>query len=384
MTNLQTTTYSSVSDINANYWSTINPIKNTYFSPDFLMAFENSNPNIKFKYIIVKNNLEALAIALVQTIELNVDVILKNIRLPKFLRRFLYSLFCNDHIHIMFCGNIFLSGEHGILINPEANKNNVIKAIGLELNTIAKQTKPLHAIFVKDFIEDSRQYTDQLENHGFIPMHVEPNMIIALDKNWESFDDYKKALKSKYRVKVNKADKTSSKLEVRLFTETDFATYKDELQKLYENTIANANFNAQVLNLNTYIALRKTYQENFIVKAYFLEGKLVGFLSALANNHHLDAHFIGLDYSLNKECAIYPRILNDYVRLGIEKKASYINFGRTASEIKTTVGATPTELTCYIKHKRPFINTLIRPFIKRIQIKEFKQHFPFKTKKEAI
>ena len=208
-------------------------------------------------------------------------------------------------------------------------------------------------------------------------------MILSLDSSWKTYEDYKEVLKSKYRVKVNKADSTSASLIARLFNESDFTTYKDELQQLYENTIANANFNAQVLNLNTYIHLRKIYQDDFIVKAYFLGDKLVGFLSALANNNHLDAHFIGLDYSLNKEHAIYPRILNDYVRIGIERQVSHINFGRTASEIKTTIGAMPVDLTCYIKHKRPFINSIVKFFIKRVQLKEFKQHQPFKNKKEA-
>lgn len=115
------------------------------------------------------------------------------------------------------------------------------------------------------------------------------------------------------------------------------------------------------------------------MKAYFLEDELVGFLTALANNNHLDAHFIGLNYDLNKAHAIYPRILNDYIRIGIEKQVSHINFGRTASEIKTTVGAKPSKLTCYIKHKMPFINQMIKPFIKRITLKDFKQHTPFKN-----
>ena len=71
------------------------------------------------------------------------------------------------------------------------------------------------------------------------------------------------------------------------------------------------------------------------------------------------------------------RILNDYVRLGIEKRVSSINLGRTASEIKTTIGAKPLELSCYIKHKNPFINSLITPFLRRIKIKDFQAAFAF-------
>ncbi len=383
MTNLTTLTLNSVTDIDDSYWQSVNKNGNTYFSSDFLNAFETSNPNIDFKYILVKKNGIPVALSTIQIIELGIDVILKNIKLIPWIKRTINYFFCKKHINILFCGNVFLSGEHGIIICNDENKEEIINAIGLEINNLIKLTKPLHAVFIKDFIEESRKLTDNFEGFGFMPMHVEPNMIITIDPDWNSFEDYKNSLKSKYRVKANKADKTSSSLEPRLFSETDFATYKDELQQLYQNTIDNANFNAQVLNLDTYIKLRETYHEDFIVKAYFYKNKLVGFLSALANNHHLDAHFIGLDYTLNKTHAIYPRILNDYIRIGIEKNVSYINLGRTASEIKTTVGATPVELTCYIKHKRPFINTLLKPFIKRIQIKDFKQHEPFKAKKEA-
>ena len=125
----------------------------------------------------------------------------------------------------------------------------------------------------------------------------------------------------------------------------------------------------------------KYYGEQAAVKGISFSvqsGEIVGFLSALKNRSHLDAHFIGLNYRLNKAHAIYPRILNDYVRIGIENKVAVINLGRTASEIKTTIGAAPLELSCYIKHKSPFINALVRPFFKRIQIKSFKQHNPFK------
>lgn len=376
---METTIYHSVSTIESTIWNTLDSKHSIYFCPEFLEAFEVSNPNINFKYIVIKDHDTPVALATIQTISLGIDVILKNIKLKAWLKRRIHAMFCRDHINIMFCGNIFLSGEHGIFIAKSTEKKQVADTISKAIKRLAKQTKPLHAIFIKDFLDTSLKWTNQFEQHGFTAMHVEPNMIIHLDKKWTTFEDYKNALKSKYRVKVNKADSRSATLEAKLFCEEDFAIYKDQLQQLYENTIANANFNAQVLNLNTYIKLRATYKEDFIVKAYFLEGELVGFLTALANNNHLDAHFIGLNYDLNKAHAIYPRILNDYIRIGIEKQVSHINFGRTASEIKTTVGAVPTELTCYIKHKRPFINQMIRPFIKRITLKDFKQHTPFKN-----
>ena len=374
-----TTLYPSIELIDSAIFEEVNPDKSVYFSKPFLKAFELSNPQIEFKYITISNaKKNTVALALVQVINLSVEGTLKNIKVASFVRKFLSLFFCNEYIKIMFCGNIFLSGEHGISSSNSISKNEIMIQIGTALDAVAANTKPLHAIFIKDFKGESLKNTRQFLNFGYSEIKVEPNMIIQLQPEWKSFEDYKNILKSKYRVKANKADSTSSTLNTRLFTEHDFETYKDELQALYQNTIANASFNAQVLNLNTYIRLRATFKDNFIVKAYFLEDKLVGFLTALVNKNTLDAHFIGLDYELNKSHAIYPRILNDYVRLGIEKQVSSINLGRTASEIKTTIGANPLELSCYIKHKNPFLNSLIKPFFKRIKVKEFRQHSPFK------
>jgi len=379
MSSFVTTLYPSVDLVDPVVFEEINNEGNIYFSQSFLKAFEVSNPQIEFKYISISDSKKRIAaLVLLQVISLNVEGMLKNIKVGPLLRKGLGLLFCNEHIKIMFCGNIFLSGEHGINSSGGISKNEIMTQIGTALDAVAANTKPLHAIFIKDFKGESLNNTRQFLNFGYSEIKVEPNMIIQLQPEWKTFEDYKSILKSKYSVKANKADSTSSALDTRLFTEHDFETYKDELQALYQNTIANASFNAQVLNLNTYIHLRATFKDNFIVKAYFLEDKLVGFLTALVNKNTLDAHFIGLDYELNKSHAIYPRILNDYVRLGIEKQVSSINLGRTASEIKTTIGANPLELSCYIKHKNPFLNSLVKPFFKRIKVKEFRQHSPFK------
>ena len=379
MSSFTTNLYHSVDGIDSSVFEGVNTDKNVYFSKPFLKAFERSNPQIEFQYITVSDaQKHTVALALVQTINLSVEGTLKNIKVAPFIRKFLSLFFFYEHIKILFCGNVFLSGEHGIRTSNEISKNAVMTQIGTALDTVAENTNPLHAIFIKDFMTESLKNTRQFLNFGYSEIKVEPNMIIQLLPEWKTFEDYKNILKSKYRVKANKADSKSSALKTRLFTEHDFETYKDELQALYQNTIANASFNAQVLNLNTYVHLRATLKDDFIVKAYFLEDKLVGFLTALVNKNALDAHFIGLDYELNKSHAIYPRILNDYVRLGIEKQVSSINLGRTASEIKTTIGATPLELSCYIKHKNPLVNSLVKPFFKRIKIKEFKHHSPFK------
>lgn len=369
--------FKTVDSIPKSYWESLNCTSNIYYSPEFLKAFEIANTDIEFNYIFILKGEEAIAFANTQIVTIGIETITKNIAMSHKLRNAVNNLFCNNHIKVLFCGNVFLSGEYGTFLKEGEPKVETFKAIAKAVKKLYR-CKRLSTIFIKDFEDESLYITDHLKDFDYASMHVEPNMIIYLDPTWKSFEDYTSALKSKYRVKANRADAKSDVLESKLLSEEDIKMYLGELQALYQNTIDNADFNAQILNLNTYTHLKNTYKDNFIVKGYFLDGKLVGFLSAMQNGDHLDAHFIGIDYSNNKEYAIYPRILNDYVRLGIETKSSQINLGRTASEIKSTLGAQPKTLTCYCRHKYGLPNKILKPFIKNVHIKTFKQHQPFK------
>jgi hypothetical protein len=370
--------FKTVDHIPQAYWDSVKCCTNVYYTPEFLNAFEIANTDIQFNYIFILKDGEAVAFANTQIVSIGIETITKNIRMSSSLKHIVNRLFCNSHICVLFCGNVFLSGEYGTFLKEGEAKIDTFKAIAEGVEKLTKSTKKLSAVFVKDFEDESLYITDHLQSYDYARMRVEPNMIITLKPEWQSFEDYKNALKSKYRIKANKADSKSEALDAKFFSEDNIKTHKQQLQELYQNTIDNADFNAQILNLDTYVHLKKAFKDLFIVKGYFLEGELVGFLSAMQNGRHLDAHLIGIDYAKNKAFGIYTRILNDYVRLGIATKSDQINLGRTASEIKSTLGATPKTLTCYCKHKRYLPNQILKPFIKNVHIKSFKQHQPFK------
>ncbi|NNE31809.1 MAG: hypothetical protein HKN40_05515 [Winogradskyella sp.] len=376
--NLYSEIFKSVDTIPTKYWQSLNCTSNIYYSPAFLSAFEKANLDIEFNYIFVLKNNKPVAFANTQIVTIGVETITKNIKMSQNIRGVINNMFCNNQIRVLFCGNVFLSGEYGTFLKEGEPKIETFSAIAEGVKRVSKATSKLNAHFVKDFENESLYITDQLKSYDYAAMQVEPNMIISLKPEWLSFNDYTDALKSKYRVKANRADAKSQALTTLKFTVADIVKHKNELQELYQNTIDNADFNAQILDLTTYIYLKETFKDKFIVIGYFLNNHLVGFLSAMQNNTNLDAHFIGIDYSNNKTYSIYPRILNDYVRLGIETKSTHINLGRTASEIKSTLGAKPKTLTCYFKHKRHFANKILKPFIANVKIKSFKQHNPFK------
>jgi hypothetical protein len=131
-------------------------------------------------------------------------------------------------------------------------------------------------------------------------------------------------------------------------------------------------------NLETYKDLKEKLGDDYILKTYWLEDKMVGFVSGVVNKNSLDAHFVGINYQLNRAYSIYQRMLYEYIRIGISKKLKTINFGRTASEIKSSVGAIPQDLTMYLRHKKTIKNKILKLFLQRVQATPFQQKFPFK------
>ena len=103
-------------------------------------------------------------------------------------------------------------------------------------------------------------------------------------------------------------------------------------------------------------------------------------MSGVINNDSLDAHFVGIDYNLNREFAIYQRMLYDYIKVAIDNNLKTLNFGRTASEIKSSVGAEPQDLTIYLRHKKSITNKIIKLFLRRVEPTPFRQNLPFKNK----
>ena len=79
----------SVNDITAEHWQSLNCSDNTYFTSDFLETYEDSNPKVDFRYILIFKGTEAIAIANIQIIDLSIDAILKNIKISSRLKNFI-------------------------------------------------------------------------------------------------------------------------------------------------------------------------------------------------------------------------------------------------------------------------------------------------------
>ena len=381
--------FNRVKDIPDTVWDKLSCQKNTYFNKAYLSAFEAYHTNqILFRYLIIYSSKTPVALATIQVLDYKINTNAAGSLSNKFIEKLSHYLSCfllRDYLKIVVCGNPFLSGEHGIYIVNNQDNASIMAQLVFGIQELIKNSSDLKnrtdVILIKDFVAASLKNSDELKKYNFSAVQVDPAMVLYLDPKWNNFDDYLNALKSKFRVKAKKAYKTSSLVTSQDFSPSDIKKHQAQLTQMYTNVIEKSSFNMSTLDLSTYVFLKEKHPTTFIFKGYFLNGDIVGFMSGMLNNDSLDAHFIGINYDNNKTHAIYSRILYDYVNAGIKSKVKSINFGRTSGEIKSSLGAIPIELTCYIRHKKSVANFFFKPFLKRIKTKQFEQRFPFKKTK---
>lgn len=381
--------YTSIHDVSEEVWNSLGCANNTYFNPDYLSAIASHHPNIEFWYIVLLDDQrKPIAFSTVQIVDFYLDSVQNDLQSftdkVRKIGRKLRIISPEKPLKILTCGNTFVSGEHGIFIKENQPKQKVIKELAksvIHFVNIERQSEhKISAFMLKDFVKESLSISDELLEYNYHSFNVEPNMLMPVDNDWEHFDDYLAAMKTKFRVKAKKAMERSVLLEEIDIDSNNFEDFASEIQRLYKNVSSKAGFNLGVFNVETYKTLKKKLGGNYIIKGYLLKGELIGFLSAMISQKSLDAHFVGIDYELNREYAVYQRMLYDYVKIAIENKLNQINFGRTASEIKSSVGAVPQDLTIYLRHKNSIPNKILSFFIHKIQPTTFHQKYPFKVK----
>lgn len=377
--------FSSIDQISPKIWKGLQCAKNIYFNPYFLKAVEKNHPEIVFSYIVlIDKNSNPIAFATIQIVNFHIDDIKNDlellIRKLKNIGRKLHILPNKKPLKILISGNTFVSGEHGIFIKKNQNKKIIIKELAKAILHFVNANKKLKidAFLLKDFRNKSLFISNELRDYNYHPFSVEQNMMLKLDENWHVFEDYLASMKTKFRVKARKAFLRSTNIKIENITPENIDVQLPKMTALYKKVVDNADFNLGNFNLNSFKDLKKNLGSNYILKTYWLDDNIVGFISGVINQKSLDAHFVGINYELNKEHAIYQRMLYDYIEIGIEKKLNRINFGRTASEIKSSVGAVPQDLTMYIRHKKSITNKILKLFLQRIQPTPFQQKFPFK------
>ena len=382
--------YDSVGMVNAEHWNKIVKSGSEFLELDYLRVLENNNPpNMRFHYSIIYKETTPVAIAYFQVIDFNAEGWGSKVDkedetekcLHAVLKQYLKRGVNRLNIRLLLCGNAFISGEHGFTCSSGIDKKEAFDALADIIYRIARAEKlrgKIAAVLVKDFYQSSVENAIELKEFKYHDFEVEPNMIIHISEDWKTFDDYLAAISKKYRTRAKSIIKKGTTLVTKDFSAGDISANAEQVMKLYNNVHLKAHFRLATLSANYFSEMKKEMKDRFVFTAYYLDDKMVGFRSSFILHEEVEAHFIGLDYSINKEYELYQNILYDYLREAISHHAKELQLGRTASEIKSNVGAKAHELTCYIRHRNPISNRIIKPFIDYLKPSEWIPRNPFK------
>jgi len=191
---------------------------------------------------------------------------------------------------------------------------------------------------------------------------AEPFMALTLRPEWNTIEHYMQAMKSKYRLRVRKAYALSDVFERCDCHGSTDKQWMSKAGQLLSDTLA-----TRVVALPENIpAMLQTFSEvfgpDFLMYRYTLEGQPVGFVTGLILGDTLHALHLGYDPERTQGLHLYERCLLDMIDTGIQMGVKTVQLGRTATEIKSTLGAEPVENSMVFFVRNPFLRLILRAY----------------------
>lgn len=283
-------------------------------------------------------------------------------------------------VRSLVCGNAFHSGAHGIHFIEAVPLDHQVLAVETAMHELRSDERlaiPPAVLIFKEYRNENRGAAI-LETKNYHPLAMDVNMVMALPLDWKSLEDHFKALTSKARTRSNTIMERSQGLVIKDLSAEEITAHLSTMQRLFDQVLERSPFIFGRLNVAVYPKWKAQWGEAMFFHGFFLNGEMVGFNSAFVLGDMLDAHFVGIDYALNKQHMIYQRMLFDLLDHAFAKELRMINFGRAAEQAKSSIGAKPVDMLWYVKHRNALANTIVGPFLRRVKPGEFELRSPFK------
>ncbi|NHN26539.1 GNAT family N-acetyltransferase [Flavobacterium jejuense] len=381
MKNITFKIYNNVASLPEN-WDNV-AASNHFLQKPYLKVLENTAPvNMECFFIGIFDSLKLIGVSIAQYI--NVDHLesfgKRDNCLKTTIRNFIFKNFCS---HVLFLGNNMITGENSFVFEKKVPAEIISKILidcTESLISYFKSKKiKIHIVTYKDFY---RAFTKELKEYDFHSMYefnTQPNMIFKLDKEWQNANDYISALTKKYRDQYKRAHKKIDGVTTTELSLEEIILHEKRIYELYHYVAVNAPFNTFFLSKEHFSFFKKQCGERFKIFGYFKNEELIGFHTILLNEDTLETYFLGYDETHQKEHMLYLNMLYNMTEFGIENHFKKIYFGRTALEIKSSIGAHPIEMSGFIYHTNPLINYLMPKIFSRLEPEvNWQQRHPFK------
>lgn len=385
------TLFDSAARINKSDWDAGVKKIPVFLELEYLSILEKCrNTKMVPRYVVVYNNQKPCGIIYFQIVDFQAgifgDLLSSPADTPRSARLKLFENYIGSNkeevlMRMFTCGNNVVSGDYGYLFSKEVKEEKAHTLLLGIIDVVSKEEKlrgTISAVLLKDF-EEKLQPENVFTEEKYTDFFVEPNLVVDIPEGVNSLVDYTALFSKKYRNRAKSIFKAGDKLQKKDLSIADIQHHEKEIYALYESVYDKAKFKLIKLPVDYFSAVKKWSPEIFFVTGFFLENKLVAFSSCfLMDEKILEAHYIGFDYDLNSDMELYQNILYANIESAIMHGRCVVNLGRTAAEIKTTVGAKAVNLICYVKPQNTISKLIMKPFIGFLQPSEWTPRNPFK------
>lgn len=372
-------------------WNHLTEHEHIFLEPDYLKLIETSgHTKLSCRYVIVYQNKKACGIIYFQVVDFKAGTLEEvlggqgennsSTRL-KIFENYIGSNKEEVLLRLFTCGNNLVSGEYGFVFDKKIKEETAHGILLNIIDVVSKEEKlksGLSAILIKDF-HLPLQPEKLFEEEKYSRFSVEPNLIVEIPEATDSITAYTELFSKKYRNRAKSIFKCFQGIETKYFELEDLKKHEKEIYGLYEEIFERAKFKLIKLPRDYFSRVKSIFKDKFKVLVFLKDEKIIAFSSIfLMPDNSVEAHYIGFQYELNQKHNLYQNLLYKIINEAVLNKRTKVNLGRTAAEIKTTVGAKAEDLVCYLKPQNTISRIIKKPFIAMLQPAEWIPRNPFK------
>ncbi|MBK9984132.1 MAG: GNAT family N-acetyltransferase [Saprospiraceae bacterium] len=334
-----------------------------FLSKAYQSALATAPPEgMKFYYVRLEGKDGLIGMLCFQIEDFNPGDSLKNQVNGKWISHVKYKLASMINLKVLCLGNTLVTGDYGFCFKEEVPKKlrTVLMMETIDWMLSLKQFRHIGLVFVKDFYEDIfKEIPDSPHCKKYHFIDTQPSMILDVDKDWKNLDGYLDSLKSKYRVRAKKAISSALGIERVELQADDIEAMEDQLHDLYLKVVDDVGFNLFILPVGYFTALKRKLGDKFHLWIYKDQGELISFFTVFEDGDILDAHFLGYDPEVNHKHKLYLNMLLAMIDFASAHGFTQLQLSRTATEIKSSVGAEGVPMWAYMRAPKRRYNWLI-------------------------
>lgn len=284
---------------------------------------------------------------------------------------------------LIVAGNLLSWGCDGVAFAPGESPSELWPAVAEALYRLRRAHRlegQAGFQLVKD-LTAAHPEAAALHRFSYRPLETEPNMVLALDPAWQSYDDYLAALDSKNRRTARDQIKALDRAgcAVTSLSKAEVALHANRLHKLYRAVQQNAAVRLVTVPAGYFPALATAAGDDFRCSVIRRGEEILGFVSSVRSGPTAVGYYIGFDREAAADgLPLYLRLLHTTIADAIAWRCHWLSLGRTALQPKAGLGARPEPMTVWVRHRVPVLNWIVREALGAVPHAEAPVRNPFK------